>query len=336
MKAAVLENNKFVIKNIEKPQLKNYDTGAVVKILGCGLCGSDIVKLRTGIAKEGSILGHEAVGEIVEINTKTNFKCFDKIALGHHVPCFKCKYCRSGNYSMCRHFKSTNIVPGGFCEYIYVSEEHLNNTVFKINDNLTNIEASFLEPLGCCIRAVKRAEIKKDSKILIIGLGSIGLLMGQAVKAYGHDVYGCDLKAQRVELSKKYGFNNSFISENQEETLKNMNQTAPDGFDTIFLTAGAASTLDFAVKSVRDGGTIIVFSSVKDFGGFKNNDIYYRELKIMGSYSPSPIDLKDSMSFIESKKVNVKGISTVYNIENLNEAIEDTLSGKIMKAYIQL
>ena len=336
MKAAILKNNKMEIIQMPRPILDEYGEGAIIKVIGCGLCGSDIVKLRTGAVKDGTVLGHEVVGEIVEINSKTNFSVGDKVALGHHVPCFNCQYCWGGNYSMCRHFKKTNIFPGGFAEYIFVSEEHLHNTVFNVNLNLSNIEASFLEPLGCCIRAVKRARITDNSKSLILGLGSIGILMGEAVKAFGNNVYGCDLIKERVYTAEEFGFDKSFILGEEEDTLNEMRKVAPIGFDTIFLTAGASKSLDFAVKAARDGATIVIFSSVKDENGFKNNDIYYRELTIMGSYSPSPIDLEDSMRLIEEGKVKVAGLSTVYPIEKLNEAIADTTSNKIMKAYITL
>lgn len=336
MKAAILKNNKMEIIQMPRPILDEYGEGAIIKVIGCGLCGSDIVKLRTGAVKDGTVLGHEVVGEIVEINSKTNFSVGDKVALGHHVPCFNCQYCWGGNYSMCRHFKKTNIFPGGFAEYIFVSEEHLHNTVFNVNLNLSNIEASFLEPLGCCIRAVKRARITDNSKSLILGLGSIGILMGEAVKAFGNKVYGCDLIKERVYTSEKFVFDKSFVLGEEEDTLNEMRKVAPIGFDTIFLTAGASKSLDFAVKAARDGATIVIFSSVKDENGFKNNDIYYRELTIMGSYSPSPIDLEDSMRLIEERKVKVAGLSTVYPIEKLNEAIADTTSNKIMKAYITL
>lgn len=336
MKAAVLKNNKFIIEDIEKPSLEKYGKGAIIKVTGCGLCGSDIVKIRTGIAKENSVLGHEAVGIIEEINVESKFMVGDKIVLGHHVPCFNCQYCWNESYSMCKHFKETNIFPGGFAEYIFASEEHLNNTAFKVSEVLNEVEASYMEPLACCLRAVKRARLKDNTKSLILGLGSVGLLMGQAVKSMGNKAYGCDLLSERVRLSEKYGFEKSFIFENEEKTVQNMKETAPLGFDCVFLTAGADKTLDFAVKTVRDGGEIVVFSSIKNENGFKNNDIYYREITVTGSYSPSPSDLEDSINLIESKKVNVSGLSTDYPLENLNEAISDTLSNKIMKAYIRI
>ena len=337
MKTAVLENNKFVISDRPKPILDEYGDGAIVKVLGCGLCGSDIVKMRTGKAKNGDVLGHEVVGEIVEINSKTNFDIGDKVALGHHVPCFNCGYCWGGNYSMCAHFKETNIHPGGFAEYIYVSEEHLMNTVFNVNLRLSDIEASFLEPLGCCVRAIKRANIKDDSKVLVVGLGTIGLLMGQGLKAFGNNVFGTDLLYDRAIMAEKFGFDKAFVLAEEEKVLFEMKKVAPLGFDTVFLTAGATQAINFATKAARDGGTIVVFSSIKDdMAGFRNNDIYYRELTVMGSYSPSPMDLEDSMRLIESGKVRVDGLSTIYPIENLNDAVKDTLSNQIMKAYIKL
>ena len=73
MKVAALQDNKFIITTRPKPILDEYGEGAIIKVLGCGLCGSDIVKIRNGQAKNGDVLGHEVVGEIVEINSKTNF-----------------------------------------------------------------------------------------------------------------------------------------------------------------------------------------------------------------------------------------------------------------------
>ena len=337
MRAAVLQDNKFTIENRPCPILDEYGEGAIIKVIGCGLCGSDIVKIRNGQAKDGDVLGHEVVGEIVEINSKTNFEVGDKVALGHHVPCFNCGYCWGGNYSMCKHFKQTNIRPGGFSEFIYVSEEHLLNTVFRVNLRLSNVEASFLEPLACCVRAVKRARINDNSKVLIVGLGSVGILMGEAVKAFGHQVYGCDLLYERTCIAEKFGFDGTFLLDDENKVLADMKAVTALGFDTIFLTAGAGKSVDFAVKAARDGATIVVFSSVKDERvAFKNNDIYYRELNVMGSYSPSPMDLEDSMRLIEEGRVRVDGLSVSYPLEELNEAVKATLSNEIMKAFIKL
>lgn len=337
MKIACIEDDKIIIKETERLELNKFGKGAIVKAIGCGLCGSDIVKFRQKLVKNGTVLGHEIVGEIVEINSETDFKIGDKIVSSHHIPCFDCAYCRNENYSMCEHFKKTNIKPGGFSEYIYLSEEHLKNVAYKIPSNLDEIEASFYEPLGCCIRAIKRANLLKNSSVLIIGLGSIGLLMGQALKAYGMKVFGCDLIQERIDLALKLGFDKAFNSMDIEMSREYiLSSTANLGADAIFMTSGSDKAIELSLKTVRDGGKIIIFASTPKNFGYANNEIYYRELTVMGSYSPSPEDLKDSINLLSNGKVKMHGISTIYDLDNIEMSFHDTIENKIIKAYIRV
>ena len=325
MKVAEIENDILVIKNREDEKL-NGRKGALVKVLGCGLCGSDIVKLTQHRAKQGTVLGHEIVAFITDINSDTNFKVGDTIITSHHIPCGKCEYCKNGNVSMCRHFKETNIFPGGFSEYVFVSEEHLRNVAYLKPKNLTNDEVAFYEPLGCCIRAVKRAGLRQNSTALVVGLGSIGILMAQALKAFGMNVIGCDLITSRVDLLKNLGIEAFKVTE-MCDSIK---------ADGVFMTSGSDKAIPTALKYVRDGGKILVFSSTPQNFGYANNEIYYRELTVLGSYSPSPADLKDSFELLKNKDVKVSGLSTEYNLENVQKAINDTLDNKILKAYIKI
>ena len=106
MRASVIFKNSFVCKNIDKPILEGK--GAIIKVIGCGLCGSDIVKFQHKFVKEGQVLGHEVVGEIIEINSDSDFKIGDKVAVAHHYPCFECDFCKKGHPSMCKTFKNSN------------------------------------------------------------------------------------------------------------------------------------------------------------------------------------------------------------------------------------
>lgn len=322
MKFAVIQDDKIVLKEVPTLKLDN-NKGAIVRVLGCGLCGSDIVKFVHKISKNGTVLGHEIVAKIIEINSETKFKIGDVIVTSHHIPCGDCIYCKHGNVSMCEHFKSTNIKPGGFSEYVYLSEEHLKNVAHIKPNNLSNIEASFYEPLGCVVRAIKRANLIDGDNAMVVGLGTIGIITAQALNAYGLNVIGCDLLDDRIKLSKTYGIN----------AVKNIDETYKA--DAIFMTSGADKALDTALKYVRNGGKIVVFSSTpSDSTAYSNNEIYYRELTVLGSYSPAPSDLKESLELLESKKVKVEGLSTVYKLDDIQKAFDDTMSNKIMKAYI--
>lgn len=324
MKTAQVNGDKIVVKEIESITLGDKK-GAVVRVLGCGLCGSDIVKFRHSLVHDGAVLGHEIVAVIEEINSDTNFKVGDKIVSSHHIPCFNCTYCKHGNYSMCRHFKETNIFPGGFSERVYLSEEHLKNVAHLVPNNITNEEISFYEPLGCCIRAIKRCGLQIGDRVLVVGLGSIGLIMGEGLRALGYKVYGCDLIQDRIERANKFGI----------EACHTKDLEKPE-VDAVFMTSGADKALDTAIKAVRAGGKILVFSSTPNNTGYPNNEIYYKELTVMGSYSPSPKDLEDSFNLLTSGRVNVKGLTTTYTLDKIQEAFDDTISNKIFKAYIKI
>lgn len=335
MKIAVIDNDKILLKKVDDISL-NGQKGALVKVLGCGLCGSDIVKFREKISPDGTVLGHEIVAEILEVNSDTKFKKGDKIVTSHHIPCGECIYCKSGNVSMCEHFKKTNIKPGGFSEMVFLSEEHLKNVAHFLPENLDEIEGSFYEPLGCCVRAVRRANLSKNSTVLVVGLGSIGILMAQALKAQGMNVIGCDLLDERIQILKNLGI--EAINSSDFETSKQFvfSKTENYGVDAVFMTSGADKAIDFALKLVRNGGKIVVFASTPKNFGYPNNEIYYRELTVLGSYSPAPSDLSESLELLRTGRVKVQGLSTVYPLDKINQAFEDTISNKILKAYIKV
>lgn len=335
MKAAQVNGSRIVVKEIDDIKLEGRK-GAIVNVLGCGLCGSDIVKFKHNLVSDGAVLGHEIVAIIDEINSDTNFKIGDKIVSSHHIPCFECTYCKHGNYSMCSHFKETNILPGGFSEKVFLSEEHLKNVAYKVPANLSDEEISFYEPLGCCVRAIKRTQLQQGDNILVVGLGSIGLIMAEAIKAMGYRVFACDILDDRIELANKMGIE-SFNSRDLnlfERFIKE--KTSNLGVDAVFMTSGADKAIDVALQTIKLGGKILVFSSTPNNMGYANNEIYYKELTVLGSYSPSPKDLEDSFILLASGKVNVKNLTTSYPIDKIQEAFEDTISNKIFKAYIKI
>lgn len=335
MKTAIINNDEIIINETETIAL-NGRKGAIVKVLGCGLCGSDIVKFRGKLSPNGTVLGHEIVAEIEEINSDTNFKTGDKIVTSHHIPCGECVFCKSGNVSMCSHFKKTNIIPGGFSEYVFLSDEHLKNVAHLLPENLSVVEGSFYEPLGCCVRAVHRANLKKSSTVLVVGLGSIGILMAQALNAFGMNVIGCDILDERINFLKKLGINaiNSLDIDKTKEFI--FSKTANLGADAVFMTSGSDKAIDMSLKLIRNGGTILIFASTPKNQGYPNNEIYYRELTVLGSYSPAPSDLKESLELLKSGKVKVKEISTEYNLDVINDAFNDTISNKVLKAFIKI
>ena len=160
--------------------------------------------------------------------------------------------------------------------------------------------------------------------------------MSEAIQAMGYKVFACDLLEDRINLAKTKGI--EALNSNDLEAFNKIirEKTSDYGVDAIFMTSGADKAIDLALKTIKMGGKILVFSSTPNNFGYANNEIYYKELTIMGSYSPSPKDLEDSFELLASKKVNVENLTTIYSINDIQNAFDDTVLNKTYKAYIKM
>ena len=328
-------DKKQKLKLSELPIPKIKDDEALLKVEVCGVCSSDLVKIKRNLVKEGTVLGHEVVGTIVNVGSQVKKDFLNKKAIvAHHVPCLSCHFCKNGNYSMCSQFKNTNIDPGGFSEYIKLSKAHLEHTTFLIPKcTVSEYELALTEPLACCMKAVNRAQVSSSNTVLICGLGSIGIMIGTLCSQKGAHVIGIDLQENRIELAKKMNAIDYGQAANSPE-LKSfvLNHTEGRGVDIVFLASGSDSSISDAVNLIRSGGTIIIFSSIPKEKGFYNNEIYYRELTIMGSYSPSPLDLRDAYQQIITQKIKLRDLITdIVPLKELPSQINKCLENKSIK-----
>src|SRR5437763_12853259 len=163
MKVLVSQDHGFRVQEISRPLLSEGEM--LLLVTACGVCFSDVHKIRFQPLESPVVLGHEVAGRVVESQNAT-FHVGDRVVVAHHVPCLRCHYCRRGNVSMCAQFKKTNLDPGGFAEFVRVTAEHVESVAFNIPESLTDGEASFMEPLGCCVRAVKRAAIQSTDVVV--------------------------------------------------------------------------------------------------------------------------------------------------------------------------
>ncbi|MGD9580475.1 MAG: alcohol dehydrogenase catalytic domain-containing protein [Vampirovibrionia bacterium] len=337
--AAYNSNNQMIISDMQKPEL-NGRKGAVLKVLGCGLCGSDIVKIQKDLVPSGTILGHEVVGiiENMDVDFQTQLKIGDKVVTAHHVPCYNCNYCKQKSFSMCETFKTTNLEPGGFAEYIYLSELHLMHNTKKVPEKISELQASLMEPLGCILRALDLAKIQENQSVMVVGLGFIGLLFVQALSVSGNKVLGCDLINERLAMAVESGAEFVFNSEDIEMSRQMVNNHIGfDGVDVVILASGANKSVDLAVNLVRNGGKIVIFASIPDENkGFINNDIYYKELEVLGAYSSSPEFLVSAMELIEKDLINMGKYCDIMPLEDINLAVENTLKHKTLKVYLKI
>ncbi|MBC7334612.1 MAG: alcohol dehydrogenase catalytic domain-containing protein, partial [Actinobacteria bacterium] len=295
----------FRVEEIDKPRVTESDM--LIEVLYCGLCGSDIAKIFDKNSKKPAVYGHEVVGRVVELGKDVRkFKSGDVVVCAHHVPCGKCHYCRHGNESMCKQFKETNFYPGGFSQYIKLSDKHIENTTFKIPEKFDLLKALFVEPLACCIRAIERIERLPGDIFSVVVAGAIGVLFIQLIKLEGLKVVVIDIDNSRLKLAKNMGAD-YIINPSSSNLTEEIKKISPIGVDSTILTVTNGSTLNDAIGYIRLGGDINIFgmSQMESFFPVDFGKIYKNELTIRSTYSSSPGSLARAFDLIISGKINV-------------------------------
>jgi L-iditol 2-dehydrogenase len=334
MKALVSQKHEFGVQEIPQPGLKEREL--LLQVTACGVCFSDVHKIRFRPLENPVVLGHEVAGRVVE-SRSAKFHVGDRVVVAHHVPCGQCHYCRHGNVSMCTQFKQTNLDPGGFAEFVRVPAEHVESVAFQIPDGLSEIEASFMEPLGCCVRAVKRAGVQTSNVVVLVGLGSIGLLLMQSIRGADAECIGLDLDPNRREFAHSLGASATFAGTETGFREFLAEATKGRGADAVFLTAGNPRLVPTTLSWLRAGGKCLVFASLHPESEVTLdwNQLYYRELNIVTSYSASPADLEEALQLLANGSVRVTPmIGHTFPLERFDEALAAIESRAILKAIM--
>jgi L-iditol 2-dehydrogenase len=296
------------VENWPRPAIGEREL--LIRVRGCGLCGSDIAKILALGPRVPAVLGHEVVGEVVEIGPgASGFALGDRVVVAHHVPCGTCHYCTRGSASMCRAFKTSNLDPGGFAEYVRVPAPNVVHATFRLPAGLADEAASFMEPLACCLRAVRRAGVRPGDTTVIAGLGSIGCLFVALGKGAGASVVGVDPIAERRDLARHLGADATGVAATVTPSV--LERSSGRGADQVIITGGGTEALTWAASMVRDGGTVHVFAGGPgDVLPMPLDTLYHRELTITATYSSSPADLAEAFRLLASGEVVVERLIT--------------------------
>src|SRR4030042_3261027 len=232
---------------------------------------------------------------------------------------------------MCRHFKETNIYPGSFCQYIRLSKEHIMYTTFKVSPDFNLLEALFIEPLACCIRAMDRIYSSENDVFSVVGTGIIGMLFIQFIKLTRGRVVAIDLDDKRLSLAGLLGAEYT-INPSKKNTVREIKNITAVGVDIAILSITNKYTLNDALLYLRDGGTVNIFGASGKESRFEVDfeSVYKRELTIMSSYSATPETLRRAHDIIAGKKINLSPlISEVMPLSDFKKGLDLMLKRKI-------
>lgn len=316
------------LRNVDLPVL---DNGAVlVKMMASGVCGTDLEKL-SGKGITSSILGHEVSGVILESQTD-EFKVGDFVVPHHHVACDDCELCRAGAGTMCNGFKTSNFVPGGFATQFIVPKYNVEHGgLHRMSGKISFDEASFAEPLGCCIRGLDHAGVfsKRPRNVIVVGSGPIGLLHMELIRSMLPDAKICavDVLESRLDFAEKNegaipvdarkSSNGSFSA----DVLKHTNGL---GFDMALVATGSTSAFAESMKCVRKSGRLLLFGAPHKGAMYHLDlaELFLSEFTITSSYSTTEKELSQAIQLLEENKINVrKFVTSKFPLAEIDEAM---------------
>lgn len=334
MKAAVLrEAGRLGPESWPRPVIGAGEL--LLRLRGCGLCGSDIAKVGAAGTTLPLVLGHEIVGDVVEVGPgATAFRVGDRAVAAHHVPCGDCHFCRRGSESMCAAFKTSHLDPGGFAEYVRVPAVNVRHATFKVPAHVSDEAASFVEPLACCLRAVRRARVAPGDTVAVVGLGSIGCLFVQLLRRAGARVVGVDLLAERGVLAKTLGAEAAGVPEATQPLVRELSDGR--GADLVMVTGGGPAALPWATTAVRDGGSLHYFAGgAGETLPLPLEVLYKRELTLTTTYSSSPADLTAAFALIAAGDVSTEPlVSHRLSLDRVEEGVALMRRQAALKVFV--
>lgn len=326
MKAVFIKGlGEIEIKDVPIPKINSKEV--LVKMIVCGVCGTDIEKIK-GKSATPLKLGHEVAGVIVEVGSAVkNFAVGDRVFVHHHVPCYTCYYCRHGDYTLCDEFPKSNLDPCGMAEYFRVPEDNVEKgAILKLPNEVEFDEAALIEPIGCCIRGLNKAKVNAGDDVLIIGAGPIGLIMISLLKLFGAgNIIVSETSSFRLSIAKSFNVNAAVnpINENLKETVYEV--TDGRGVDLAIVAVGNAKVIPQALDLLRKGGKLLLFGSPPpgDLLIYDANKIFLRELKIIPSYSTTEIETNIALKLLKLKKIDVsKLVSHRFKLDEAEKALK--------------
>ncbi|HEX73955.1 MAG TPA: alcohol dehydrogenase catalytic domain-containing protein [Dehalococcoidia bacterium] len=343
MKAALLKSpGELVITQVPDPQLP--PKGLVVKVEACSICATDIKMFRHGQRDliYPRILGHEIAGVVTETSTgDIPFKRGERVQIAPGISCNRCLACQRGAPNQCDHIGIFGFTHhGGFAQYLAVPTQSIAcGGVNLIPSGITFVEATFAEPLACCLNGQELVRLDSQDVVLILGAGPMGCLHTMLARAKGvRQILLVERSLKRLTMAIKAKPSRliNVSKENLKEVVKE--ETEGRGVDVIMLTC-PESAIDYPIlELLAPRGRVCFFSGLpqeKRQLYFDANFLHYREITFVGAYGCTADQNRLALEFMASGKVNVNWLVTKrISLEALHDGINCLTGHDCLKVVV--
>lgn len=288
MKAMVLkEYHQLVYQDVPEPTTGPDDV--LIEVKACGVCGSDVHGMdgSTGRRIPPIIMGHEAAGIIVQVGSNVkDVRPGERVTFDSTVYCGSCFYCLRGAINLCDHRRVLGVScdeyrhNGAFAEYVAVPQHIL----YRLPQDVSFEHAAMVEPCSIAFHAVSRTPTSLNDTAVVVGVGMIGLLVVQTLRAVGcGKIIAIDVEADKLDLSRQLGADITLNSLEAETGSEIQKLTDNRGADIVIEAVGVSQSVKTALASVRKGGAVTVIGNLSPQVELPLQRLVAREITLYGS-----------------------------------------------------
>ena len=321
---------RVVPEEVPIPELSAGEV--LVRVGACGICGTDIKKIKQGFLPPPQIFGHEIAGTVAAVGPRVHqWRPGDRVLSFHHIPCGECFYCRQKLFSQCPTYKKVGVTSGfrpsggGFAQYVRVMDWIAERGMMAIPEDVSFEEAAFVEPVNTCLKAIHKARVREQETVLVIGQGPIGLLLMLLARRAGATVLTSDPMPGRRQKSVQLGAETSFNPLKDDLAEEMRSRTSGRGADAVLVSAPLPHLLEEALHLVRPGGRVLLFAYNDPLlrVEFPAAAVGIDEKEILGSYSASSDLQEESARLIFERILPVRElISHRFPLADIGQALD--------------
>jgi L-iditol 2-dehydrogenase len=331
MRAAVYRGKgKVVVETVPVPAIGAGEV--LIRVAACGICGTDLKKIEHGFVAAPQIFGHEVSGTVVAVGAGvTKWKPGDRVMSFHHVPCGACFFCDRRLFSQCPSYKKVGLTAGfdpnggGFAQYVRALPWVAERGMVAIPDDISFDEASFIEPVNTCIKAVEKARVAAGETAVVMGLGPIGLLLAMLSKLEGATVIGSDPLPERRAKGVSLGVDLAVDPREGRLAEEISSRTQGRGADVVLVAVPIPAALTDALNLARPGGRVLLFAQNDPLMKieFPAAAVGVEEKEILGSYSAAVDRAGKATRLVFTHQLTVeKLISHRFSLEDMDRALQ--------------
>ncbi|MDT7891389.1 MAG: alcohol dehydrogenase catalytic domain-containing protein [Thermoproteota archaeon] len=309
--------NNIIDKELDKNEV-------LIKIKYASICETDLKIFRGEIpnVKFPIILGHEAVGEVIETGGNVIYlSTGDKVLIDPNIYCGVCSSCRALKYNLCLNGGLLGKERDGVLqEYIIIQERNL----YKLPSSVNIKSAPLIQPLSTVIHSQKLLTINPNDYAMVIGMGVTGLMHTRLLKEKGAKVLCVSRFDEKANLVKKFGgdFFLNIKDKNFEDEINKI--TEREGVDVLIDTSANVELIYTLLKYLKPHGQFLSFGITSKIGNIPMYELYYKEAKIIFSRSSLPKDFVDAINFVKDNRIDLDMLIDRYiNINNIEQILNE-------------